>query len=679
MSTACLLALTLAATGDKPVLAVMYFDNQTGSAEFDVMRKGLADMLVTDLAAYEGVTLVERSRLEDVLGELKLQRGTAFDASSRAKVGKLLGAQYMVVGEFAIQGTASRLSARLVEAATGKVVGSAKVDSDRDHLFEAEQKLVESLVVAIELKLVDSAARRRAKVSSLDALMKYSVAVDLADQGKLTEAQKAIDALVSSSPTSALARDRKAAIAKALLDSQSRRQTTKQEALNALVESVETRLKEPASANEEVALRALRHRLLGVALTAHLASNTSHRKLVLPGHDAQALAVVRTTLDNFNRWSVAYQKAIDGAFNPQLPNNIGERVPQAGLEFGSSAFADPFEARLRFALLGSHEGFAFGPVPATLVTGLEKTELDALDAQLAVRQAMLNTSANKTVVENQLVSVFMLKGDLLVELERDELAAQAYQRVLDSLPGHAQASRAEAKIKEIIDGGDYRRQQLERWRRGLTGCDDMDLNVGTSAAMAVAEQRAGRAGLRTMVEEAEKACLTKKRRSLGAVYRQAAHEAAAQNDCALLDEAYQKAIGVGESKADAVAYAERWPQCPMAWLKDTPLARFTEDLNWSRELPEVEVRTAGGRHTFVGKVPSGVLSQTFTLVVEPSGTCRVTWNRPSRPDGAVLTSSVCEAQVSRAGPWVEVTFSATLPTGKRPVELTRGLFRARAP
>ena len=32
-------------------VAVLYFDNDTGRAEYDVLKKGLADMIVTDLSA----------------------------------------------------------------------------------------------------------------------------------------------------------------------------------------------------------------------------------------------------------------------------------------------------------------------------------------------------------------------------------------------------------------------------------------------------------------------------------------------------------------------------------------------------------------------------------------------------------------------------------------------------
>ena len=50
MKFVALLALfALPAAASPPTLAVAYFDNNSGSAEFDPLRKGLADMLITDL------------------------------------------------------------------------------------------------------------------------------------------------------------------------------------------------------------------------------------------------------------------------------------------------------------------------------------------------------------------------------------------------------------------------------------------------------------------------------------------------------------------------------------------------------------------------------------------------------------------------------------------------------
>src|SRR5262249_14368879 len=66
---AVVLALTssttaaMAAPSQPPAVAVLYFDYSGKSEELGALRKGLAEMLITDLAGAKAVTIVERTRL----------------------------------------------------------------------------------------------------------------------------------------------------------------------------------------------------------------------------------------------------------------------------------------------------------------------------------------------------------------------------------------------------------------------------------------------------------------------------------------------------------------------------------------------------------------------------------------------------------------------------------------
>src|SRR5688500_11066917 len=113
MTHLLLLSLLLAAEARRPAISVLYFDNNTNQHELEVMRKGLADMIVTDLVAWDGVTVVERDRLEAVLTELKLQKTRSFDQATAVKVGKLIGAEYYLTGSMQLAGDKLRIDAVL--------------------------------------------------------------------------------------------------------------------------------------------------------------------------------------------------------------------------------------------------------------------------------------------------------------------------------------------------------------------------------------------------------------------------------------------------------------------------------------------------------------------------------------------------------------------------------------
>ena len=83
---------TLLAAADVPVVSVMYFDNNTKDPELEFMGKGLTDLLITDLVAFDGIRVVERTRLQEVLKELDFEQTKYVDKKTAAKLGQVLSA-----------------------------------------------------------------------------------------------------------------------------------------------------------------------------------------------------------------------------------------------------------------------------------------------------------------------------------------------------------------------------------------------------------------------------------------------------------------------------------------------------------------------------------------------------------------------------------------------------------
>lgn len=67
-------------------------------------------------------TVIERERLLLALQELNLGTTALVDEATRLKLGKLVGARFMVFGGYQIIGDKMRLDLRMVEVETGKVL-----------------------------------------------------------------------------------------------------------------------------------------------------------------------------------------------------------------------------------------------------------------------------------------------------------------------------------------------------------------------------------------------------------------------------------------------------------------------------------------------------------------------------------------------------------------------------
>ena len=121
-------------------VAVLYFQNQ-GNPDLEPLKVGLAQMLITDLTGVEGVTVVERQQLQAILDELDLGHKGVVDKKTAAKVGELLGAQYILMGGyFELVGTL-RIDARLVKVQTGEIVHAHGVNGKTDQFMALEKQL----------------------------------------------------------------------------------------------------------------------------------------------------------------------------------------------------------------------------------------------------------------------------------------------------------------------------------------------------------------------------------------------------------------------------------------------------------------------------------------------------------------------------------------------------------
>jgi len=183
---------------DTQTVAISYFDNTSGLEEYNPLSKGLADMLITDLSNVKSIQIVEREKLESLLKEIELGESKFMDESTAKKLGKGLGASYMLTGSYLIMGETIRIDARLVNVATGEVSMGEEITGGKNTFFELEKELVEKLIKALNISLSKFEERRVKKVQteSFDSFNAYSTALDSYDKGEYEESQTYLEKAV---------------------------------------------------------------------------------------------------------------------------------------------------------------------------------------------------------------------------------------------------------------------------------------------------------------------------------------------------------------------------------------------------------------------------------------------------------------------------------------------------
>ncbi|MEN0063918.1 MAG: CsgG/HfaB family protein [Myxococcota bacterium] len=173
-------------------LAILPFDNHTGNADHDALGTGVSVMLMSDLGAVESLQLVERSRLKDVIDELKFGQSEFADPKTAAKAGKVVGADWILTGALVAVEPELRIDARIIEVKSGNILGTGTAKGPIDAFFDVEKDL--ALTVTDKLGLALS-AREAAKVGrvateSFDAFRAWSQGLDAIDRGAVDEARQ---------------------------------------------------------------------------------------------------------------------------------------------------------------------------------------------------------------------------------------------------------------------------------------------------------------------------------------------------------------------------------------------------------------------------------------------------------------------------------------------------------
>ncbi|MDZ7269047.1 MAG: tetratricopeptide repeat protein [candidate division KSB1 bacterium] len=200
-------------------LAILDFDNNSLSEADKVanLGKGLADLLITNLATLTKLKVVERERIQFILEEIQRSEATVqgqplVNPDFAVRVGKLLGAQSVLIGSFMKLEKKLRIDVRLVKTETSEIIKTDFVEGPPDEVLDLAKKLAlkvsENLDVAVNKVEEENLERLRHKEIPLEAAMAYSEALNMLDQGRYQEAQAMLTKTLKLAPSFKMAREK---------------------------------------------------------------------------------------------------------------------------------------------------------------------------------------------------------------------------------------------------------------------------------------------------------------------------------------------------------------------------------------------------------------------------------------------------------------------------------------
>ncbi|MGB7437160.1 MAG: protein kinase [Candidatus Acidiferrum sp.] len=133
---------SVAAPSNKSV-AVLYFENQSGSKEDEYLRDGITEDVLTELSKIRGLNTFSRPTV------------LAFRDKpvTPAQIGQQLGAAYVLTGTLRRAGARLRINTQLVDTRTDFPVWSERFDREMKDVFEVQDEIARKIAEALRVTL----------------------------------------------------------------------------------------------------------------------------------------------------------------------------------------------------------------------------------------------------------------------------------------------------------------------------------------------------------------------------------------------------------------------------------------------------------------------------------------------------------------------------------------------
>lgn len=136
-------AVTGFAADKKSSVAVLDFESMGTE---DYLGKAVSEIMRTALVSNPNYRIVERAQINKAIAEQKFQKSGLIDDKSAVEIGKVLGADLIIVGSVVKIGNAYTINSRMIEVKTGEAkLGKNVTGTDLNLLTSMSNELVESL------------------------------------------------------------------------------------------------------------------------------------------------------------------------------------------------------------------------------------------------------------------------------------------------------------------------------------------------------------------------------------------------------------------------------------------------------------------------------------------------------------------------------------------------------
>jgi adenylate cyclase len=135
---------------NKPSIAVLPFQNLSGDPEQEYFADGMVEEIITALSRSQSLFVIARN-------SSFTYKGRAVDVK---QIARELGVRYVLEGSVRRGGKHVRITAKLIDAATGNHLWAERYDREPVDIFAVQDEITEAVVIAIEPAVAEMERRR---------------------------------------------------------------------------------------------------------------------------------------------------------------------------------------------------------------------------------------------------------------------------------------------------------------------------------------------------------------------------------------------------------------------------------------------------------------------------------------------------------------------------------------
>lgn len=113
--------------GGEVILSVTDFPVESENPSYTHIGKGISRMVAIELRKSKSVKLIEREELNKILEEQEFSLSDISDQDNQIKIGKMLAADYLVLGEIIDMANTMLITVRLVDTTSGEIIWQDKL------------------------------------------------------------------------------------------------------------------------------------------------------------------------------------------------------------------------------------------------------------------------------------------------------------------------------------------------------------------------------------------------------------------------------------------------------------------------------------------------------------------------------------------------------------------------